>query len=113
MLKAEDAEEAEEVAQFLIQEDIQTSKVEELLESQEYQECWHSRLVSEQGEREPEAQATAYEPQNIFGVVLNVLLVLSLEELVLVQPHPPVCPPLHLLPVLVYYALGVLVLNIH
>jgi len=33
VLKAKDAEEAEEVAQFLIQEDVQASKVEELLES--------------------------------------------------------------------------------
>ena len=113
MLEAEDAEEAEKVAQFLIQKDIQASKVEELLESQEYQECWHSRLVSEQGKRKPEAQASPNKPQDILGVVLNVLLVLSLEELFLVQPHPPVCPPLHLLPVLVNYALRILVLNIH
>lgn len=112
MLKSKDAEEAEEVAQFLVQEDVQTSKVEELLETQEYQEGRHSSLVSEQGESEPEAQATANEPENVLGVVLNILLVLSLEELVLVQPHPPVCPPLHLLPVLVDYALRILVLHI-
>ena len=112
MLKSKDAEKAEEVSQFLVQVDVQTSKVEELLESQEYQECWHSRLVSKQGEREPEAQATANEPENIFGVVLNILLVLSLEELVLVQPHPPVRPPLHLLPVLVDYTLRIFVLHI-
>jgi hypothetical protein len=47
VLKAEDPEKAEEVAQFLIQEDIKASKIEELLESQKYQECWHSCLVSE------------------------------------------------------------------
>jgi hypothetical protein len=47
VLEAEDAEEAEEVAQFLVQEDVQTSKEEELLESQEYQDCWHSCLVCE------------------------------------------------------------------
>jgi hypothetical protein len=40
------------------------------------------------------------------------LLVLGLEELVLVQPHPPVRPPLHLHPVLVDYALRILVLHI-
>ena len=109
MLEAEDSEKAEEVVEFLVQEDVQTSKVEELLESQEYQECWHRCLVSKQGEREPEAKATANEPEDILGVVFNVLLVLSLEELVLIQPRPPICPPLHLFPILVNYALRVLV----
>lgn len=48
MLEAEDAEEGEKVVEFLVQEDVQTTKVEELLETQEYQECWHCRLVSDQ-----------------------------------------------------------------